>query len=122
MTTERATSEARGRGAEATCGWWLRAHGYRLLARRWRAPVGEIDIIARRGRSIAFIEVKARATLGGALDAVTPAQRRRIERAAEAFLSQHPKWRNLEVRFDVMAVRPGRLPHHLRDAWRPGRP
>jgi len=122
MTTDRVASEARGRGAETACAWLLRANGYRLLARRWRGPVGEIDLIARRRRTIVFVEVKARPTLSAALEAVTQRQRLRIEQAAEVFLSQHPKWRNLEVRFDVVAVMPGRLPRHIRDAWRPGLP
>lgn len=122
MKTGRVASEARGRRAETACAWLLRVNGYRLLATRWRVPVGEIDLIARRRRSIVFIEVKARPTLSAALEAVTQRQRLRIEQAAEVFLSQHPKWRNLEVRFDVMAVIPGRLPRHVRDAWRPGLP
>jgi len=120
VSAHRAKSEARGRRAEVLSAWWLRALGHRVLARRWRCPAGEIDLIARRGGVLAFVEVKARPSVSTALEAVSPHQRHRIERAAEAFLSQQPKWRNLDVRFDVMVVAPGRPPRHVRDAWRPG--
>ena len=93
----------RGHAAERRCALLLRLKGWRILARRYRTPVGEIDLIAKRDKIVAAIEIKARQTL---MEAVTPHQRRRIERAAEAFLSQHPKWRNLGFRFDVMAVTP----------------
>ena len=109
----------RGRAAERRCALLLRLKGWRILARRYRTPVGEIDLIVKRGKIVAAIEIKARHTLAEALEAVTPRQRRRIERAAAAFLSQHPKWSNLGFRFDVMAVTPWRPPKHVTDAWRP---
>jgi len=109
----------RGHTAELRCAALLRLKGWRILARRYRTPVGEIDLIAKRGAIVAAIEIKARHSLTEALEAVTPRQQRRIERAAAAFLSQHPKWSNLGFRFDVMAVTPWRLPHHVTDAWRP---
>ena len=109
----------RGHAAERRCALLLRLKGWRILARRYRTPVGEINLIAKRGKIVAAIEIKARQTLMEALEAVTPHQRRRIERAAEAFLSQHPKWRNLGFRFDVMAVTPRHWPKHVTDAWRP---
>ncbi len=109
----------RGHAAERRCALLLRLKGWRILARRYRTPVGEIDLIAKRGKIVAAIEIKARQTLMEALEAVTPHQRRRIERAAETFLSQHPKWRNLGFRFDVMAVTPRHWPKHVTDAWRP---
>jgi putative endonuclease len=109
----------RGHAAEWRCALLLRLQGWRILARRYRTPVGEIDLIAKRGNIVAAIEIKAQRTLTEALEAVTPRQQRRIERAAAAFLSQHPKWRNLGFRFDVMAVTPWRLPQHVTDAWRP---
>ena len=108
----------RGHAAERRCSLLLRFTGWRILARRYRTPVGEIDLIAKRGKIVAAIEIKARRTLTEALEAVMPRQQRRIERAA-AFLSQHPKGRNLGFRFDVMAVTPWRLPKHVTDAWRP---
>jgi putative endonuclease len=104
---------------EAACVWWLRLRGYRILARRYRAPVGEIDIVARRGRLLAMVEVKTRAAFAEALEAVGPRQRQRVERAAEAFLARHPDLADAEVRFDVMLVVPWRPPRHIMDAWRP---
>ena len=108
-----------GRRAESFCVWRLRLTGWRVLARRYAAPGGEIDILAKRGATLATIEVKARAERVQALEAITPRQRRRIERAASIFLAQNPKFANLAVRFDVMLVVPWRLPHHIADAWRP---
>lgn len=106
-----------GLAAEAVCAWWLRLHGYRIVARRYRTPVGEIDLIARRGRILAFVEVKARADLGE-LAAPRPRQRRRIARAAEAFLQRQPWLAPLDPRFDVISIAPWRLPRHLPGAWR----
>ena len=117
--SERRRAYKRGHAAERRCSLLLRCTGWRILARRYRTPVGEIDLIAKRGNIVAAIEIKARRTLTDVLEAVTPRQQRRIERAAAAFLSHHPKWSNLGFRFDVMAVTPWRLPKHVTDAWRP---
>jgi putative endonuclease len=106
-----------GLAAETACAWWLRLQGYRIVARRYRTPVGEIDLVARRGGVLAFIEVKARAELGE-LAAPTPRQRRRIVRAAQAFLQRNARLAGLDPRFDVIAVAPWRLPQHLPAAWR----
>jgi putative endonuclease len=108
----------RGRFAEGCCVWWLRAKGWRVIARGFRLPVGEIDIIARRGRIVAAIEVKARDRLDAAAEAVTPRQRRRVARAFEAFLARRPDLAALDRRFDVMLLLPGRPPRHLAGAWR----
>lgn len=118
LATRRA-AEARGHAAERRCTLALRLAGWRILARRYATPVGEIDIVAKRGRLIAIVEVKNRRTLREGLEAVTPYQRNRIERAASVFLSRHPKWRKLALRFDVMVVIPRRWPRHVADAWRP---
>lgn len=83
------------------------------MARRFRSRAGEIDIIARRRGVIAFIEVKARASLDEAAYAVTPYQRHRIVAAASAWLAAHPKYANDELRFDAMLIAPGHLPRHL---------
>jgi putative endonuclease len=108
----------RGRLAETLCVWHLRLRGYRVLARGYRVPVGEIDIIARRRGVVAAIEVKARDTLDEAAAAVTPRQRRRIGRAFSQFLAGRRHLADLTQRFDVMLVVPYRLPRHLHDAWR----
>ncbi len=106
--------------AETLCAWSLALRGYRVLARRFRVPSGEIDIIARRRGVLALVEVKARSDWLAAAEALGPKQRRRIARAAEAFLQKRPDLAELAVRFDVMLVRPGGLPQHLEDAWRIG--
>ena len=118
----RIDAERRGRFAETLCVWSLRLRGWKVLARRLTGKrglgVGEIDIVAKRGKVIAFIEVKARARREDALDAVTGAQRLRIARAAEVFLARYPGGESCDIRFDVMTVTRG-LPVHLEDAWRP---
>lgn len=116
----RARREAWGRWAERMAAWSLRLRGYRVIARRYRTPIGEIDLIARRGRLLAFVEVKARTDLEQALVALGPRQRQRTARAAELFLLQHPSCAGCTLRFDLIAVRPWRLPRHLIDAWRVG--
>ena len=108
-----------GARAEAWCAWWLRCQGYRILAQRHRNRHGEIDIIAQRRAVVAMIEVKARDNRAAALEAVSPRQRSRIERAAAGFLSTRPDLAEHTVRFDVIAVVPWRWPHHIVDAWRP---
>lgn len=108
-----------GHLAESLSVWRLRLCGWRILARRFKAPGGEIDIIARRGRLLAMIEVKGRGELDSALESLTRRQRERIERAASIFLARNPKFATLSVRFDVMLVVPWRWPRHLADAWRP---
>jgi putative endonuclease len=80
-------------------------------------PVGEIDLIARRGRVLAAIEVKARASLAEAGESVSLRQRRRVARALAQFLALRPDLAALAPRFDVMLVAPGRLPRHIVDAW-----
>jgi putative endonuclease len=100
----------------------LRLKGYTIVARRRRglrgSGVGEVDIIARRGRTVAFVEVKLRAAEDQAAAAVLPRQRRRLTRAAQAFLAERPELSAASVRFDAMLVSPWRLPRHLIDAWR----
>jgi len=107
-----------GRFAEARCAWGLRLKGYRILARRHRSRVGEIDIIARRGRTLVFVEVKARQSLEAALESVTARQRRRIQNAAQLYLTRDPRLAALDLRFDVMLVTRWRWPRHIVDAWR----
>ncbi len=107
-----------GRFSEALCRIVLRVKGYRILACGFRVKAGEIDIVAQRGQTLAIVEVKARATLADAAEAVGARQRRRIARAASAFLARHPPARGLAVRFDVMLVRRWRLPRHVTNAWR----
>jgi len=115
-----AAAHRRGQWAERLCLWALRLKGYRILAQRYRTPVGEIDLIARRGRTVAAIEVKARADDIRAAESILWKQRGRIARTLEHFLQGRPDLADAALRFDVMLVAPGRWPRHLRGAWRVG--
>ncbi len=117
-TADRLRRYRLGHWAETFCAWHLRLRGYRVLARRYRSPVGEIDIVARRGDVVAFIEVKARRDRTTAAESVTARQRRRVRRAAEAYLGAQPALSGLYGRFDVMLVTPWAMPEHVIDAWR----
>src|SRR5215470_11756755 len=114
----RQRAERRGRAAEWLCLWHLRLRGWRIVARGWRCPSGEIDILARRRGVLAVIEVKSRGEIDAAASALAPRQRRRIARAAEAFLLSRPDLAPLDLRFDLMLVAPLRLPSHWQGAWR----
>ncbi len=107
-----------GRVAEGVCAWLLRLKGYRILARGYRTPVGEIDLVATRRGTLAIVEVKAHERRDDDAQALNARQRRRIVRAAEAFLRQRPRCDGLDVCFDLMVVVPRRLPVHTRNAWR----
>lgn len=109
-----------GLSAETRAALALRLKGYRILARRFRVPMGEIDLIARRGRLLVFVEVKARATVDAAVEAVTPRAIERIGRAATAFIGRHPAYLEFDRRFDMIAVLPRRWPHHIVNAFEPG--
>jgi putative endonuclease len=117
-TARRRLAERRGRFAEWLCRWHLRLRGWRIVARSWRCPAGEIDLVARRGKILAIIEVKSRGEVAAAANALTPRQRRRIARATEALIAARPDLADLDVRFDLMLVAPKGLPHHWPDAWR----
>jgi putative endonuclease len=111
-----------GRAAEWLTCWLLRAKGYRILGRGVRTPVGEIDVVARRGRVLVIVEVKRRTSHADAAHAVGARQRGRIERAAQLYLQRRHDLAGLEVRFDTVLAAPGRLPRHIANAWRPGDP
>ncbi|MBN8960426.1 MAG: YraN family protein [Rhizobiales bacterium] len=106
-----------GLSAESRAAAYLIAKGYRILARRFRTPFGEIDIVAKRRNLLAFVEVKARPTLDDAAYAVTPRQQKRIIDAASAWLMAHPEHANFDVRFDAILVVPRALPRHLPGAF-----
>jgi len=106
-----------GKLAEQISCWRLRLAGYRILRRGFQAAGGEIDIIARRGKTLAFVEVKARRTLDEAAYALGPAQRRRIERTAMAYLAQYDHDATLDARFDLIILAPRRWPRHQAGAW-----
>ena len=112
-------AEASGRRAELIAALLLTLKGYRVLERRWRCPAGEIDLVVRRGRRIAFVEVKARPSRDAALLAMSAQGRQRIERAALIFQSTRLRGLQHPVRFDPVTV-VGGLPRHHPDHWRPG--
>lgn len=114
---ERIAAFRTGLSAESRAAAFLMAKGYRVLAKRFRTPYGEIDLIARRRNLIAFVEVKARANLDDAAWAVTPRQQQRIINAAQAWLMTHPEHADLELRFDAMLIAPKSLPRHLLAAF-----
>lgn len=107
-----------GARAESLAALWLRLRGYRIAARRFSCPRGEIDLIARRGRVVAFIEVKYRADTASAGEAITAAKRARITAAARAWLAAHPDDALRDCRFDAVLMRPWRSPLLIEDAWR----
>jgi len=104
--------------AERRAAWWYRLRGYLILdTNRWIAG-NELDVVARRGRTIVFCEVKSKSgpSYGDPLEMVTPLKIRRLRHAADAWLAQHPELADLEVRFDVIAAR-GRRLEHVADAF-----
>lgn len=114
---DRQVAFALGISAESRAAALLIAKGFRILARRFKSPVGEIDIVARRRQLLVFVEVKARADLDEAAWSVTPRQQRRIAAAAEAWLAVHGDEGFRDIRFDAILVAPGKLPRHIAAAF-----
>jgi putative endonuclease len=114
---ERLAAFRTGLSAESRAAAFLIAKGYRILAKRFRTPYGEIDLVARKRNLIAFVEVKARASLDDAAWAVTPRQQQRIINAAQAWLMAHPEHAEFDMRFDAMLIAPKSLPRHLLAAF-----
>ena len=113
----RKQAERGGRRAERLAAWWLRLKGWRILAVRARTPVGEVDLVARRGRTLAFIEVKARSGEAEAAMALDEWRLRRVARAAEALVPRFARDGD-DIRIDAMFLVPGKLPRHLANVWR----
>ena len=114
----RRRAERAGRSAETLAGWLLRLKLYRIIATRYKTPVGEIDIVARKGRAIVFVEVKHRSGNSLARDqALASVNTARIVRCAQWFQSAHPAYQTYDFRFDVITLAPGRWPHHLVNAF-----
>jgi putative endonuclease len=125
VTDERPASASRARqaafrtglSAESRAAAYLAGRGYAIAARRFKSRVGEIDIVARRGAELVFVEVKARSRLDDAALSVTPRQQRRIVAAAEAWLADHPDDGACEIRFDVILVTPNGRAQHIAAAF-----
>lgn len=115
---ERRRRELAGRRAETAAALWLQLKGYRIVDRRARMPACEIDLVARKGKFVVFVEVKSRRTQAMALESVTPQLRTRLEEAANQWVSRRRGQQQALWRFDVVLLAPGRLPKHMRDAWR----
>lgn len=113
---KRRLAEKRGRKGEAIAAWWLRLHGWRIIATRVRTPVGEVDLIARRRRTVAFVEVKVRATPAELDLAIDQRRLTRVAAAANFLARRHARPRD-DIRIDVMLLCPGRLPRHLINVW-----
>ncbi|MGI9406441.1 MAG: YraN family protein [Hyphomicrobiaceae bacterium] len=114
---ERIARYKRGKRAEWVAAAVMMSRGYRILHLRYKTPVGEIDIVAKRGHRIAFVEVKQRRSLDDALRSITPNLRQRVTRASELWLRRHaPEFRG-DFGFDVVALVPRRWPHYLKDAF-----
>jgi putative endonuclease len=112
----RTLAEQRGRRAERIAAWYLRMKGWRIVGTRVRTPVGEIDIVARRFRTTAFVEVKTRGTLADLDYAVDKHRLRRVAAAASALAARHA-FPGGDIRIDVILVAPGRMPKHLANVW-----
>ncbi|HMF23727.1 MAG TPA: YraN family protein [Pseudolabrys sp.] len=106
-----------GLSAESRAALFLIAKGFRILARRWRSPLGEIDIVARRRQLLVFAEVKARASFDEAAESINERQRQRIVAAAEIWLAQNPHEDIRDIRFDAILVAPGKMPRHIAAAF-----
>lgn len=115
----------RGMRAERVAALYLRLKGYRVITSRYRNHYGEIDLLASRGKTLAVVEVKARATLEGCFEAVPPYKQQKIMRALEGLMAERSKIAGLarpaerNIRFDVIWIVRGVLPRHIKDAWRP---
>ena len=107
-----------GRWAEFLAANMLRLKGYHIVARGYRKPFGEIDIIARRSNLLVAVEVKARPRITEAAEAISAKQKRRIARALEAFVMERPKFNDFNMRFDVLLITSlWRMPRHIESAW-----
>lgn len=109
-------AEKRGRFAEGLAAIWLQLHGWRILARRARVRGGEVDLIARRGRILAFVEVKTRGNAAALALAIDEYRLRRVVDAAEGLIARYGRGAD-EIRIDVMLVRPWRVPVHMKNVW-----
>ena len=114
----RAQRERQGRRAEKLAAWWLRLRGWRILACRVKTPRGEIDLIARRWGTLAFVEVKWRARAENLETALDEYRLRRVAAAAEALAHRYARAGD-SIRVDVLLLAPGRFPRHITNAWQP---
>jgi putative endonuclease len=108
----------KGHRGEALAAIYLRLKGYRILERRYKTPVGEVDLIAQKGKGLVFAEVKARNTYEQGAEAITRRQQLRTIKAAKYYLRTRPEVASWDLRFDALIVLPGFKIKHIKDAWR----
>ena len=113
---KRRAAEQRGRRAETIAAWWLRLHGWSIVARRARVSGGEVDLVARRGRVLAFVEVKQRSTRLAADWSLDEYRLRRVAAAAEQLAVRHARAGDV-IRIDAVTIVPRRLPRHVPNVW-----
>jgi putative endonuclease len=113
----RTTNHRNGILAEYAALAYLTLKGYRLVAMRYKTKLGEIDLIMRRGRTLAFIEVKARPSHADAAHAIHAKNQSRVMQAAQMFRIQHPTYHDYEVRFDALLIAWYKWPQHLVHAF-----
>ena len=113
---DRRAAEAAGRRGERIAGWWLRLKGWRILDRRVRTPAGEVDLVARKGNLIAFVEVKSRATAAELDFAIDERRLARVAAAAEVLMPRYAGPGD-DIRVDVILLAPGTRPRHIENAW-----
>ena len=116
---QRAARERDGRRGEALAAWYLRLTGWHILAQRIKTPRGEVDLVARRGRVLCFVEVKWRGRAGALDQAIDPYRLRRVGHAAEVLSARYARPGDT-ARVDVLLVAPWRLPRRIANAWQPG--
>ncbi len=119
LTARKRGAQRFGRRSERLAAWFLRFKGYRIVGTNIRLPGGELDLVARRGRVLVFVEIKARADDAVLAEAIAPRQWQRIAAAAEQFVARRPGYAGLDRRFDALFLVPRRWPRHMADAWRP---
>ena len=117
-TGDRQRAEAAGRRGERLAGWWLRLKGWQILDRRVRTPAGEVDIVAKRGTLVAFVEVKSRATAAELDFAIDERRLARVAAAAEYLMPRYARPGD-DIRVDVLLLAPGTRPRHIENAWMP---
>ena len=115
-TADRQAAEAVGRRGERLAGWWLRLKGWRILDRRVRTPAGEVDLVARKGSLVAFVEVKTRATPAELDWAIDERRLARVAAAAEVLMPRYAGPGD-DIRVDVILLAPGSRPRHIENAW-----
>jgi putative endonuclease len=117
MSNRRVRAYRSGLFAESLVALLLRLRGNRIVARRYKTPVGEIDLVALKGKRLAFVEVKRRKSFEDAAEALPSRARRRIVRAAQYWLAAHPSYHGHDMRFDVVLSAPWRWPHYIENAF-----